>query len=215
MQPQRSTWGLPAGRARAAASGARRPWHKLFPSHDGLTVRMPGPATADQPGLRAKRRRALPVCLALLCALGLGLAYLFGTAKPQPSIPLGASAVVPGGMASISEIVPLESDGWQPGDGGAALAGSPAEGSHRVRLVVHLTALERDGVQLAASDFSVTGLGALRAQPLWSSAPELSLPQGQSTGATLVFEIPDKAVALVLEGPGNARLSMGQAHHSG
>lgn len=202
----------------ARKEGARKaagPRHRLFPSRGGLTVRMPGPATAIRPGLTVKRRRALLIPLSLLCALGLALPYLFLTAKPQPSIPLGASTFVPGGMASISEIVPLEADGWQPGEGGAALAGSPPEGSHRVRLVVQLTALDRDGVQLAASDFSVTGLGPLRAQPLWSSTPKLSLPQGKSLGATMVFEVPDKAVALVLEGPGNARLSMGLAHHSG
>jgi hypothetical protein len=30
-----------------------------------------------------------------------------------------------------------------------------------------------------------------------------------------VFELPDKAVALVLEGPGRGRLSLGKSHHSG
>lgn len=176
---------------------------------------MPDLLTAGRPGLEARRRRVLLIALSLLSALGLGLAYLFLTAKPQPGIPLGASALVPGGMASISEIMPLEADGWQPGQDGGALAGSPPAGSHRVRLVVRLTALDPDGVKLAAGDFSVTGLGPLRVQPLWSSAPKLSLPQGQSLDATLVFEVPDKAVALVLEGPGKARLSMGLAHHSG
>ncbi|WP_306919336.1 MULTISPECIES: hypothetical protein [unclassified Arthrobacter] len=63
------------------------------------------------PRQSAGRRRALLIPLILLCALGLGLAYLFLTAKPESSVPLGASAVVPGGMASISEIVPLEVDG--------------------------------------------------------------------------------------------------------
>ena len=161
------------------------------------------------------RRRALLIPLTMLIAIGLALAFLFLTAKPEPSTPLGASAFVPGGMASISEIVPLEADGWQPGENGPALTGTPPGGSHRVRLVVRLTALDGGGMQLAAGDFTVTGLGSLRAQPLWSSEPALSLRQGESHGTTLVFEVPDRAVALVLEGPGGSRLSMGLAHHSG
>lgn len=176
---------------------------------------MSGTPTAIGPPLSTGRRRALLIPLSLLCALAIALSYLFLTAKPDPSVPLGASTFVTGGMASISEIVPLDADGWQPGEGGAALPGSPPEGSHRVRLVVRLTALDAEGVQLDAKDFSVTGLGALKARPVWSSTPTISLRQGESRGLTLVFEVPDKAVALVLEGSGDARLSMGLAHHSG
>ncbi|MDQ0822153.1 hypothetical protein QFZ79_004532 [Arthrobacter sp. V4I6] len=84
-----------------------------------------------------------------------------------------------------------------------------------MRLVVRLTALEPGGVQLDADDFIVTGLGSLKTQPLRSSAQDIALRQGESLGTTLVFEVPDKAVALVLEGPGDARLSMGLAHHTG
>jgi hypothetical protein len=31
----------------------------------------------------------------------------------------------------------------------------------------------------------------------------------------MVFEIPDRAVEMVLDGPGAARLSLGTEHHSG
>lgn len=161
------------------------------------------------------RLRALLIPLALLSAIGLTLSFLFLTAKPAPSVPLGASAFVPGGMASISEIVLLEADGWQPGGSGATLPGAPPGGSHRVRLVVRLTALDSAGVRLDAGSFTVTGLGSLKAQPIWSSAPDIALQQGESHGITLIFDVPDRAVALVLEGPGGSRLSMGLAHHSG
>lgn len=49
--------------------------------------------------------------LALVCALGLVLGYLFLNAKPEPGVPLGASAAVPGGTARVKGIVPLEDDG--------------------------------------------------------------------------------------------------------
>ncbi|MGY2743278.1 hypothetical protein [Arthrobacter sp. UYCu723] len=176
---------------------------------------MSGPAIETRPRPSTGRRRALLIPLTLLCALAIALAYLFLTAKPEPSVPLGASAIVPGGMASISEIVPLEVDGWAPAGVGGSLSGNPTEGSHRVRLVVRITALESGGVQLDARDFSVSGLGSLKAQPVWSSASNMWLRQGESLGETLVFEVPDKAVALVLEGPGDSRLSLGLAHHSG
>ncbi|MEC5181621.1 hypothetical protein [Arthrobacter sp. CG_A4] len=176
---------------------------------------MSGTAIEITPRTSPGRRRALLIPLTLLLAIGLALSFLFLTAKPAPSVPLGASALIPGGMASISEIVPLEADGWQPGASGAALSGTPPGGSHRVRLVVRLTALDAAGVQVAAGGFTVTGLGSLKAQPIWSSAPDTALRQGESHGTTLIFEVPDRAVALVLEGPGSSRLSMGLAHHSG
>ena len=40
------------------------------------------------------------------------------------------------------------------------------------------------------------------------------LKQGASTGATLIFEVPNKAIALVLDGPGGSRLSLGVSHHT-
>jgi hypothetical protein len=153
--------------------------------------------------------------VALLAGIGLALASLFLTARPEPSVPLGASASIPGGMASIGEIMPVEDDGWEPDDPAEPLNGAPAAGSHRVRLLVRITALEPGGVQLDARDFSISGLGGGRFRPLWESPSVADLEQGQSIGATLVFEVPDKAVALVLDGPGNSRLSLGLSHHTG
>lgn len=152
---------------------------------------------------------------ALLGIIGLALAYVFLTARPEPSVPLGASASIPGGMASIGEIMPVEDDGWEPEDNDDALDGAPAEGSHRVRLLVRITALEPDGVQLDTRAFRISGLGGELFRPLWESPPAADLKQGESVGATLIFEVPDKAVALVLDGPGNSRLSLGLSHHTG
>lgn len=151
----------------------------------------------------------------MLSLIGLALAYLFVTAQPEPSVPLGASASIPGGMASISAIVPVEDDGWEPEDNDDALDGAPAEGTHRVRLVVRITALEPGGLRLDPGNFSISGLGREQFRPLWQSPAAADLKQGESIGATLVFELPDKAVALVLDGPGGSRLSLGLAHHTG
>ena len=118
-------------------------------------------------------------------------------------------------MASIGEIVPVEDDGWEPDDNDDALDGAPAEGGHRVRLVVRITALEPGGLQVDTGDFSISGLGREQFRPLWQSPAAADLKQGEAVGATLVFELPDKAVALVLDGPGGSRLSLGLSHHTG
>ena len=152
--------------------------------------------------------------LTLLCAIALALGYLYLNVKPAPSVPLGASAVVPGGMARVNGLVPLEIDGWLPPGQAPALSGSPAEGTHRVRVLVQFTALEDTGIALEADDFSVTGLGGGRQRPLWSSFSVAQLRQGESFEATMVFELQNTATALVLEGPGDARLSLGLAHHT-
>lgn len=168
-----------------------------------------------KPAASGKRRRLILIPVAMLSLIGLALAYLFVTAQPEPSVPLGASASIPGGMASISAIVPVEDDGWEPEDNDDALDGAPAEGTHRVRLVVRITALEPGGLRLDPGNFSISGLGREQFRPLWQSPAAADLKQGESIGATLVFELPDKAVALVLDGPGGSRLSLGLAHHTG
>lgn len=168
-----------------------------------------------KPAPRGKRRRLMLIPVALLATTGVALSYLFLTAPPEPSVPLGASAAIPGGMASIGEIVPVEDDGWEPDGNDDALNGAPAKGSHRVRLLVRITALEPDGVQLDTRDLSISGLGREQFRPIWESPSVADLEQGQSVGATLIFEVPDKAVALVLEGPGDCRLSLGLSHHTG
>ena len=167
-----------------------------------------------EPAPRVKRRRLMLLPIAMLGIIGLALTYLFLTAQPEPSVPLGASASIPGGMASIGEIVPVEDDGWEPDDNDDALEGAPAEGSHRVRLLVRVTALEPGGLRLDTRDFSVSGLGRGLSRPLWESPSAADLRQGESVAATLIFEVPDRAIALVLEGPGGSRLSLGLSHHT-
>ena len=89
-------------------------------------------AALPSPPDRRRRLKAIPV--ALICALGLVLGYLFLSAKPEPGTPLGASAVVPGGTARIKGVVPLENDGWLPPEHVQALEEGPAAGAHRRRL---------------------------------------------------------------------------------
>jgi hypothetical protein len=90
----------------------------------------------------------------------------------------------------------------------------PSAGTHRVRILVQFTALEGEGVAVDASQFTVTGLGAGSLRPLWTSPGVTQLPQGDSVDATMVFELPNQAIALVLDGPGNTRLSLGLSHHT-
>lgn len=161
-----------------------------------------------------RRRKLLLIPLSLLCALGLVLGYLFLTAKPEASTPLGASAVIPGGTARVSGIIPLEKDGWLPPERVQVLDEGPSSGTHRVRILVQFTALEGKGVTLDTSQFTVAGLGATSIHPLWTSPGKTQLKQGDTADATMVFELPNQAIALVLEGPGSTRLSLGQSHHT-
>lgn len=151
--------------------------------------------------------------VALLLIIGSALAYLFLTAPPQRSTPLGASGLYPGGMAQITAISPLEDDGWLPPERADALDQPPEPGNHRVRLMIQFTALEPSGLKFSSSDFKVTGIGSGRVSSVWSSVDAAEVAQGRDHEATLVFELPDQAIALVLEGPGQTRLSLGHAHH--
>ncbi|WP_258064353.1 hypothetical protein [Arthrobacter sp. ZGTC131] len=162
-----------------------------------------------------RRRRLKVIPVALICALGLVLGYLFLSAKPEPGTPLGASAVVPGGTARIKGIVPLENDGWLPPEHVQLLEEGPAAGAHRVRVLVQFSAVEAGGIFLDTSGFVVSGLGGSELLPLWASPFTAEIRHGESLDATLVFELPDKAIALVLKGPDNTRLSLGVAHHTG
>jgi hypothetical protein len=173
----------------------------------------PDTAVTGRIGTR-RRRKLLLIPLSLLCALGLVLGYLFLTAKPEASTPLGASAVIPGGTARINGIIPLEKDGWLPPERVQVLDEGPSAGTHRVRILVQFTALEGEGITLDTSQFSVTGLGANSIHPLWTSPANAQLRQGDSLDATMVFELPNQAIALVLEGPGKTRLSLGLSHHT-
>jgi hypothetical protein len=176
-------------------------------------ISTPGTDTTGRAAAR-RRRKLLLIPLSLLCALGLVLGYLFLTAKPEASTPLGASASIEGGTARINGIIPLEKDGWLPPEHVQVLDEGPSAGTHRVRILVQFTALEGKGITLDTSQFSVTGLGANSIRPLWTSPGKTQLQQGDSLNATMVFELPNQAVALVLEGLGNTRLSLGLSHHT-
>ena len=153
--------------------------------------------------------------LALVCALALVLGYLFLNAKPEASVPLGASATLPGGTARINGIVPLEDDGWLPPEHVQVLEEGPSAGTHRVRVLVRFTALEAGGIPLDTSGFVVSGLGGSDLRPLWVSPSKAEIRQGESLDATMVFELPNKAIALVLKGADGIRLSIGVSHQTG
>ncbi|WP_241979908.1 hypothetical protein [Cryobacterium glaciale] len=123
--------------------------------------------------------------------------------------------VVDGGVARINGVIPLEIDGWLPTRPAPELSGAAQPGTHRVRVLVELTALEPQGVEFVAADYSIEGLGVTVPAVLWSSPTRQAVGQGETILATLVFEIPNKAIALVLEINQNARLSLGVEHHVG
>lgn len=162
-----------------------------------------------------RRRRLVVIPLVMLCILAAGFGYLFMTAQARPSTQLGAPAEVPGGIAVITGIIPVESDGWEPPSPAASLQQQVQEGAHRVRVQVQFTAIEPGGLELDPGAFVVDGLGSGRPHPLWASPGPTTLERGDSVGATMVFELPDQAIALVLEGPAGTRLSLGKEHHSG
>lgn len=164
-------------------------------------------------GSVAMRRRWLMVAVSVLCLLLIGAFILRVTGPAEPSAPLGASAAIDGGVARINGVIPLETDGWMPVEPASELSGAVQPGTHRVRVLVELTALEPQGVEFAAEDFSIEGLGVSIPAPLWSSPVRQAAGQGDTILATLVFEIPDKAIALVLENRQSTRLSLGVEHH--
>lgn len=166
------------------------------------------------------RSAALQRAKILVPALLLGLvaaliAGVFMSAPRNPPAPLGASAVVTGGVARINGVVPVGNDAGMPASAAAALAVPPAGGLHRVRLLVELTALEKGGLAYDPVDYTVSGLGTGTWKALWFSPGPREVPQGQSINATLVFELPDRAVDLALDLPGGPGLSLGAAHHRG
>jgi hypothetical protein len=143
--------------------------------------------------------------------LGLG-GVLGGAALAQdevPSTPLGAVAPVTGGLARINGVLPE----------GEAVPGAGDEvtqdGTHRVRVLLELTALEPDGIGFHADDWAVERLGGGESPVLQSSVTETSVRQGDVLLTELVFEVPDRALELTLEGAGEARLSLGSDHHRG
>lgn len=170
-----------------------------------------GPATGtageDGRGAWAHRRRLLPAVL----VLGLG-GVLGGAALAQdevPSTPLGAVAPVPGGLARINGVLPEGETVPGPQDEQAE------DGTHRVRVLLELTALEPGGIDFAADDWAVERLGGGESPVLQASATQESVRQGDVLLAELVFEVPDRALELVLDGADDVRLSLGADHHRG
>ena len=109
----------------------------------------------------------------------------------------------------------MKTTAGNPDEDDDALDGAPAEGSHRVRLVVRVTALEPGGVRLDAGDFRISGLGrgAIPAA-LGSHRLPRTCSRARRSARRWSSNFPDKAVALVLDGPGGSRLSLGLAHHT-
>lgn len=164
----------------------------------------------------ARLRRTRLLVPGILLALVAGLLINIATAAPRtPPAMLGASAELEGGLARIHGVIPLETDGWTPPAPAPALAGVPAEEFHRVRILVELTALEEDGISYDPSRYAVSSFGAGTWKPVWFSPGPATARQGESITATLVYELPDRAIDLALELPGGPGLALGAGHHRG
>lgn len=166
-----------------------------------------GTAGDDRRSVWGRRRRLLPAVF----VLGLG-GVLGGAVLAQdeaPSTPLGAVAPVPGGLARINGVLPEDETVPSSRDEQAE------DGTHRVRVLLELTALEPGGIDFEADDWTVGRLGGGQSPVLQASATEEPVRQGDVLRAELVFEVPDRALELVLDGAGGARLSLGADHHRG
>ncbi|MCU1510446.1 MAG: hypothetical protein JWO34_286 [Arthrobacter sp.] len=161
------------------------------------------------------QRTKILVPAILLALVGAIVAGLLMSTPRKPPAPLGASASVTGGVARINGVIPTDVDGWTPAAASPELDTPPGEGLHRVRVLLELTALEQAGLSFDPTDYSVSGLGAGKWKALWFSPPPPVAAKGESIDATLVFELPDRAIDLTLELPGGQELSLGAGHHRG
>lgn len=167
------------------------------------------------PSLRTVARHRILVPAVLLTGIVGGAAWvLTNNVEEEPPTMLGASDTVDGGIARINGILPLETDDWEPPADADALDGPVTDGAHRVRVLLELTALEEDGIAFRASDYFIDGLGTGEPRIIWASPSEQTAEQGGTIDATLVFEIPNQALALVLSDGGETRLSLGTEHHT-
>lgn len=171
----------------------------------------------DRPVTRPRtvpRHRILVPAALLIGVMGGTTWVLTNGVEEEPPTMLGASDTVDGGLARINGILPLEADGWTPPANSAAMQTEVPDGAHRVRVLLELTALEPDGITFRASDYFVDGLGTGEPRVIWASPSEHTAEQGETIDATLVFEIPNEALALVLSDDGETRLSLGTEHHT-
>ena len=179
-----------------------------------MTTRDATTISAAPPVRRSRRRWMLPALFLLALLLVLGRSLL--SAEDEPSTMLGASGTVPGGLARLHGVMPYtEFAALEGREIPAELAGDIPRGAHQVVVLLELTAMDRDGLEFTAEDYAVDRLGGRRAPVVWASSSGASLAQGETMQAELVFEVPDKALELTLEGAGDVRLSMGTDHHSG
>ncbi|MCF3141449.1 DUF4352 domain-containing protein [Paenarthrobacter sp. AR 02] len=161
----------------------------------------------------ARRHVRVLVPLALLILVGSLVAGIVTTGPRKPPAMLGASGTTDGGLGRINGVIPVEADGWTPPTAAAALDKPPVGEMHRVRILVEFTATGSDGITFDPSRYSVSALGAAKWKPVWAAPGPAVVRQGQSIDATLVFELPDRAVDLTLELPGGPGLSLGAGHH--
>ncbi|WP_104083894.1 hypothetical protein [Cryobacterium sp. Y11] len=175
------------------------------------------PVTTREPTVFGpRRRRRLQVPLIGLGALFLTAAVIV-IAVPEVQAEgtlLGASGTVSGGIARINGVIPLESDGWLPEEPATVLTESAADGTHRVRIILELTALEAEGLEYSANDFTITGWGSVKSRLLWADPESALIAQGEVITTTQVFEIPNQAIDLIL-GTDAARFALGTGHHTG
>lgn len=155
----------------------------------------------------------IPVAALVTAGSGLGAARLLNPPEP-PATPLGAIASLEGGLARIHGIIPLESVPWTPPETIIALEAPIAAGGHRIRLILELTAIEARGVRFRPTDYTIEEIAGFRAEPLWASHVDSDVQLGQSLQVTFIFEIPNKAIQLVLRGPQRVRMGLGSDHHS-
>lgn len=160
-----------------------------------------------------QRRRKIVIPLTMIWLVMAALAGVLLLTGTQPSTPFGDTATVPNGLARISAVIPLESDGWVPPSAADRLTDPVPDGAHRVRLLLELTAADAAGLTFDAAEYSLSGIG-VSATALWFEPAQQSAANGASILATLVFEVPNQASTLVLDGPQEARLSLGTAHHT-
>ncbi|WP_298584703.1 hypothetical protein [uncultured Kocuria sp.] len=173
------------------------------------TLPASGAPARARPAGRGSRLWVLPAVF-LLGLLGVLGAAVLGQDE-EPGAPLGAVATVPGGLARVNGVLPEEPDAGAP----AAGSETAEDGTHRVRILLELTALEPGGVDFDAADWEVERLGGESSRALHASVQEQALAQGEALRTELLFEVPDRALELTLEGPRSARLSLGTDHHRG
>jgi hypothetical protein len=198
----------------------------MIPSSAALEAEHPQPHAAAvpeaSPGEASEvkspraRSRAVKMILTLLVLVltGAAVTVFLLPSGDRSGTPLGAAASLPGGLARVNGVLPLETDGWTPPNGSARFGEPAPEGMHRVRLLVEVTALDAQGIDFSADDWAITGLGSERPELFWADPERGELRQGDVMTATLVFQIPNQSIALNLEGPGGVRLALGVGHHT-